>query len=72
MLEPLNPQHFEQVYQILADSFPSSERRTYKGQKEVLNNEFYKIFVYQEKEKVHAFIAVWDFIDFIFVLSNFC
>ena len=67
MLEPLNPQHFEQVYQILADSFPSSERRTYKGQKEVLNNEFYKIFVYQEKEKIHAFIAVWDFIDFVFV-----
>lgn len=66
-LEKLEKEDFEQVWQIMENSFPVDERRTYRGQKEILENPHYQLYGCKENLKVVAFFAVWEFKDMAFV-----
>ncbi|MBC8569531.1 GNAT family N-acetyltransferase [Zongyangia hominis] len=67
MLQRLAPGEYSQVYQILRDSFPKSERRTRERQIKLMENEHYRIEVWREGDTVKAFLALWDFGDFLYV-----
>lgn len=67
---------FNEIYDIMEDSFPSSEMRTYNGQKDLLKNGRYHIKVKKnEKEKVIGFLAYWKldnctFLEHLAVLKS--
>ncbi|MBE6051466.1 MAG: GNAT family N-acetyltransferase [Clostridium sp.] len=58
---------FNGFYDLLYKSFPTIERRTYEGQKKLLNNDLYNVLYFKANEKVAAFLAYWEFEDFIFI-----
>ncbi len=67
MLNLITINEFDKVYEILEQSFPLNERRTYQGQKQLLNKDYYKIYALKEKEEIKAFIAVYELQSFIFI-----
>lgn len=67
MLQRLDQKEYGQVYEILHDSFPASERRTRERQTKLLENDSYRIEVVRDGENVKAFIAYWDFGEFLYV-----
>lgn len=67
MLERLDNNYFDQVFNILEESFPTDEYRPYEEQKSLLANPYYRIYVYKPQEEVAAFFSVWQFEDFAFV-----
>ncbi|MBQ3572413.1 MAG: GNAT family N-acetyltransferase [Clostridia bacterium] len=58
---------FNEIYGIMEQSFPKSEIRSFTGQKALLKDDRYKIYCEYEKEKIVAFIAVWDFDSYKFL-----
>lgn len=69
MVHLLNPERFDEVFEIMKSSFPEDEYRTYDEQKALLSDERYKIYVMTDEKtnKIKAFIAAWDFGDFCFL-----
>lgn len=68
MIEKLNIQDFDIIYDLMEISFPNNEYRTYDEQKELLNNLEYSIYVLRNEPKViKAFISVWKFNEFSFI-----
>lgn len=59
---------FDRVYAIMKASFPNIERRTYAGQKALLNDPRYRMLTETDHEgNVLAFLAAWEFPAFRFV-----
>lgn len=60
---------FDKVFEVLKESFPTDEYRTYEEQKKLLDNPLYTIYVlpHCEDNDIMAFIAVWQFRDFAYV-----
>ena len=53
--------HFEDVYDLMVTSFPSSERRTYEDQKALLNKSNYEIKTnHDNKGNLLSFMAIWQ------------
>lgn len=68
MLELLNINDFDAVYDIMQQSFPSDEYRPYEEQKSLFDNDEYNIYVQKEDDgNIIAFIAVWDFNSFVYI-----
>ncbi len=67
MLVKITKNEFDKVYEILEQSFPLSERRTYQGQKQLLNKDYYKIYALKENDEIKAFIAVYELESFLFI-----
>ena len=68
MLELLNINDFDAVYDIMQQSFPSDEYRPYEEQKSLFENDEYNIYVQKEDDgNIIAFIAVWDFNSFVYI-----
>ena len=66
--EIANPVVFAEVYQLMQASFPPIEFRTYAGQLALLNNPLYRLISeVDDRGKVVAFLAGWDFPGFRFV-----
>lgn len=57
---------FDDIFNIMEKSFPITEIRTYKDQKNLLNNKLYKLYGCKN-EIIYAFAAIWEFDTFIFV-----
>ena len=66
-LEKLDKKDFLQVWQIMENSFPPEEHRTRVGQEDLLENSYYQLYGYKNKNVVAAFFAVWQFEEFAFV-----
>lgn len=68
MMHEMDPKDFDKVYALMEESFPRDERRDYEGQKKLLSNPKYTVFVlpYDEKDQIKAFITVYRFDDFAF------
>lgn len=60
MLEILNDEDFNKLYELMGDSFPLSEIRTFEGQKQLLSNPLYTVYVLREEGEVLAFFAEWQ------------
>ena len=67
MLKKLTNDGFNSVYNIMEDSFPSNEIRSYIGQLNLLQNPDYSLFVKEQNGEIVGFIATWDLGDFTFV-----
>ena len=67
MLKKLTNDGFASVYNIMEDSFPSNEIRSYIGQLNLLQNPDYSLFVKEQNGEIVGFIATWDLGDFTFV-----
>lgn len=65
-LKKISPADFDQVYALMEVSFPLCERRYYEKQKALLDNPYYAIYALYDENKVRAFMALWDFEDFVF------
>ncbi|MEM1484382.1 GNAT family N-acetyltransferase [Oscillospiraceae bacterium PP1C4] len=67
-LEQLNTEDFLMVYQIMEQSFPPCERRTYEKELELLKNPNYHVFVMKKDNMdIVGFLATWELETFRFV-----
>lgn len=67
MLTILQEEQFEDLYQLIEDSFPSDEYRPYQTQRALLSNPHYQIYVYKKDHELAALFATWEGPDFIFL-----
>ncbi|MEE1186914.1 MAG: GNAT family N-acetyltransferase [Acutalibacteraceae bacterium] len=68
MLIGLKENDFDNMYNILKESFPKAERRTKQGQKALFKKECYKVFAIRDNDScIKAFITVYDLNFFAFV-----
>lgn len=68
MLQKVSLSEFDRIYELMEQSFPEDEYRTYEEQKALLQDPRYSVYgMYDEKEELKAFIAVWDLEEFAFV-----
>jgi ribosomal protein S18 acetylase RimI-like enzyme len=59
---------FDHVYDLMSESFPKNEYRTYNGQLDLLSNPFYQLNGrFSERRELEGFIASWEFSGFRFV-----
>ena len=59
---------FDRVYEIMEESFPYDEMRTYEGQKALLKNDNYKLICKKdENENIIAFMTLWKTDSFYFI-----
>lgn len=55
-------EQFERVYEIMSASFPVTEYRTRSGQEALLGRPEYRLLTERdERERIIAFLAVWEF-----------
>ena len=66
-LEKLDRSDFEEVYRIMEQSFPADERRKKEGQQKLLDEEKYELLGVRNEEGLLAFLAVWEFAEFVFI-----
>lgn len=66
MYEILEKHRFDEVYKIMEDNFPPDERRTYEKQRELLNDERYRVCAVEKDGDIIAFFAVWVLSGFVF------
>lgn len=67
MTNKLSKSDFNKIYNIMQNSFPKTECRTFDEQEKLLSNENYKITYLKEDNKITCFIAYWEFDSFIFI-----
>ena len=64
----MNEREFDKIFALMEVSFPESERRTYEGQKELLNVPYYRLITETDNNnQIVAFLAAWEFPLFRFV-----
>ncbi len=52
---------FDKIFEIMDETFPDSEMRSYDGQKKLLDNSKYNIYVKRNDEgSIVGFLAYWD------------
>jgi ribosomal protein S18 acetylase RimI-like enzyme len=67
-IHSMNDITFDRVYEIMKASFPNIERRTYAGQKALLQNKHYRLLTESDDDgNILAFLAAWEFPTFQFV-----
>lgn len=67
-LEKISKDDFHSFFDLLDKSFPNIERRTYKGQKDIFNENLYEVYGLKDDNKnVIALIATWQFDKFTFI-----
>lgn len=76
MLEILEEDEFKQLYELMEDSFPQSEIRTFESQQKLLNNPLYTVYVLREDREILAFFAEWQndsyrFLEHLAVNKNY-
>jgi GNAT superfamily N-acetyltransferase len=67
MIEQLNFNDFDKIYEIMEKSFPLTEFRLKHEQAELFHNKYYRIFGIKENEIITSIAAVWCFEDFVFI-----
>ena len=66
MYNILEKSRFDEVYKIMEDNFPPDERRSYEGQKAIIDCENYCVYTVEENGKVIGFFTVWFLDGFVF------
>ena len=67
ILLELTPEVFPTLYELMQQSFPPAEIRTYEGELALLAREDYRVLTVMEDETIQAFIAEWRLDGFCFV-----
>lgn len=63
----MNRDEFDVVWDIFIKSFSEDERRIKEKQYALLSNPLYNLDTYEEEGRIVAYIAYWDFGDFLYV-----
>ena len=66
-LQELKPEAFPALYELMQQSFPPAEIRTYEGELALLAREDYRVLAVYSDETIQAFIAEWRLEGFCFV-----
>lgn len=66
MYNILEKSRFDEVYKIMEDNFPPDERRSYDGQKAIMDENNHCVYTVEEDGKIIAFFAVWFLDGFVF------
>lgn len=69
MLKKMNEKDFSKVFDLMLQSFPDDERRTFDDEKALLENPYFQIYVLPNDDEtdVKGVITVWDFEKFAYV-----
>lgn len=67
MLKLLQEEQFEDLYQLMEESFPRDEYRPCQAQRALLSHPHYQIYVYEKDHELVAFFATWEGPHFIFL-----
>ena len=67
MLELVAQNEFDAVFNIMKNSFPSDEYRSYSAQKQLLHEKRYRLYCVKNNGNISAFVAIWVFDSFLFV-----
>ena len=69
MLKVCDINNFDLAYKILKQSFPATEIRNYKGQKNILKSENYKLFALfsQDESEILGVAGVWVLKGVVFI-----
>ena len=67
MIEQIDVKEFDRIYEIMEQSFPPDEHRSYREQKALLANSHYTLYTFADEESVSVFMAIWDFCDMAFI-----
>lgn len=65
-------QLFDAVYEIMTDSFPSDEIRSYEGQKALLERSDYCLKTYEQAGQLLGFCAYYVFDEFLYIEHLAC
>lgn len=66
MYNILVKERYDEVYKIMEDNFPPDERRSYDGQKALMDEDNYCVYTVEDDGKIIAFFAVWFLDGFVF------
>ena len=66
ILTKLEKKDFEQVFEIMVQSFPSAEYRKKEKQFAILDEKDYTVTINKEHGVITSFIAAWNLGDFVF------
>lgn len=69
LLSKIDLNDFDKVFEIMQESFPEDEYRTYNNQKKLLDNKNYVIYAIKDdlNNSIKAFITIYEFQDLIFI-----
>ncbi len=68
MLKRLRENQFDEIYELLENSFDRDEIRDRKGQREILEEPEYQILgSVSSKDELIGIMAVWDFEEFLYI-----
>ena len=67
MIKRIFENDFEQIFEIMENSFPLEEFRTKEEQFSLFLNKNYKIYGYLEEDKLLSFAAIWELDDITFI-----
>lgn len=67
MLERVTSENFNQVYELLQESFPENEYRSYEDQKALLSKGNYRGLQYILDLDFAGFLGMWEFENFVFI-----
>ncbi|QRN86707.1 GNAT family N-acetyltransferase [Clostridia bacterium] len=63
----MTEKEFNIIWNLFLESFSKDERRTKKKQYALIKNPLYHLDAYQENNETIAFLAYWNFGDFLYV-----
>ena len=67
MIEHIEINEFNQIYEIMEKSFPLTEFRPREKQAELFKNKNYRVLGIKENEKIISIAAIWQFENFTFI-----
>ncbi len=68
MLRILGKEAFPQVYEIMEESFPKEERRSYEDQLALLQKDEYRLYgICDSRGELMGFLAVWELPQILFI-----
>ena len=66
MYNILDKDRYDEMYKIMEDNFPPDERRSYEGQKALMDEIGYCVYTVEDEGEIKAFFAVWFLDGFVF------
>lgn len=66
-MKELTLQEFDEMFQIMKESFPITEMRTYREQKNLFEREDYHVYGFYEKDQMIGFLAIYEEKKFTFI-----
>ena len=66
-MKELTLEEFDAMFQIMQESFPITEMRTYKEQKRLFEREDYHVYGFYEQNQLIGFLAIYEEKNFTFI-----